>query len=250
MGGVCERFPELKLLVLESGGGWAASILERMDEEVEANPQEARWLTMHTERVLPPPVLDQLRAQRPDAAPSSPTSSASTASSGRRTSRTPMRCTPVPSKRSKTTSRRSPTTCRSAFAAPTRSRPTGWTWRANRPAAPRRRRHPWVASRRRAAAPSRSRPRETQLRLSAQASIGGSTTSALSSATATFIATMRPKSRSSGNDENDSTATPGDRGQARDHEGAPGPRGRDVDGLLRVVARGAAPRRSATGSAT
>jgi predicted TIM-barrel fold metal-dependent hydrolase len=46
LGGVCERFPELKLLVLESGGGWAASLLERMDEEIEANPQEARWLTM------------------------------------------------------------------------------------------------------------------------------------------------------------------------------------------------------------
>jgi predicted TIM-barrel fold metal-dependent hydrolase len=46
MGGVCERFPDLKILVLESGGGWAASLLERMDEEIEANPQEARWLTM------------------------------------------------------------------------------------------------------------------------------------------------------------------------------------------------------------
>jgi predicted TIM-barrel fold metal-dependent hydrolase len=46
MGGVCERFPALKFLVLESGGGWTASLLERMDEEVEANPQEARWLTM------------------------------------------------------------------------------------------------------------------------------------------------------------------------------------------------------------
>jgi predicted TIM-barrel fold metal-dependent hydrolase len=46
MGGVCERYPELKFLVLESGGGWAASILERMDEEIDANPQEARWLTM------------------------------------------------------------------------------------------------------------------------------------------------------------------------------------------------------------
>jgi uncharacterized protein len=46
MGGVCERFPALKLIVLESGGGWAASLLERMDEEVEANPQEARWLSL------------------------------------------------------------------------------------------------------------------------------------------------------------------------------------------------------------
>jgi predicted TIM-barrel fold metal-dependent hydrolase len=44
MGGVCERFPGLRFLILESGGGWAASILERMDEEVKANPQESRWL--------------------------------------------------------------------------------------------------------------------------------------------------------------------------------------------------------------
>ncbi len=46
MGGVCERFPRLRFLVLESGGGWAASILERMDDEVRANPQESRWLSL------------------------------------------------------------------------------------------------------------------------------------------------------------------------------------------------------------
>ena len=43
-----------------------------------------------------------------------------------------------------------------------------------------------------------TRPRDTQLCRSAQTSIGGSTTSALSSATATLTATMMPKSRSSG----------------------------------------------------
>jgi len=46
LGGVCERFPGLKLVVLESGGGWAASILDRMDDEIEANPREAAWLAM------------------------------------------------------------------------------------------------------------------------------------------------------------------------------------------------------------
>ena len=46
MGGVCERFPALRLLVLEAGGGWAASLLERMDDEVKANPQERRWLSL------------------------------------------------------------------------------------------------------------------------------------------------------------------------------------------------------------
>ena len=51
-------------------------------------------------------------------------------------------------------------------------------------------------------------PRETQLRRSAHTSIGGSTTSALSSATATFSATISPKSRSSGSDDVAITATP------------------------------------------
>ncbi len=46
MGGVCERFPNLRVLVLESGGGWVPSLLERMDEQVEAFPLEKRWLSM------------------------------------------------------------------------------------------------------------------------------------------------------------------------------------------------------------
>jgi predicted TIM-barrel fold metal-dependent hydrolase len=46
MGGVCERFPRLKILIVESGGGWVASLIERMDEQVEAFPLEARWLKL------------------------------------------------------------------------------------------------------------------------------------------------------------------------------------------------------------
>ena len=46
MGGVCERFPDLQLIFLEAGGGWVPSILERMDEQVEAFPLERRWLSM------------------------------------------------------------------------------------------------------------------------------------------------------------------------------------------------------------
>ena len=57
----------------------------------------------------------------------------------------------------------------------------------------------------RAASPD---PRDTQLCRSAHTSIGGRTTSALSSATATLTATMMPKSRSSGSDDAASTATP------------------------------------------
>ena len=46
MGGVCERFPTLRVVFLESGGGWVPTQLERMDEQVEAFPLEKRWLSM------------------------------------------------------------------------------------------------------------------------------------------------------------------------------------------------------------
>ena len=46
MGGVCERFPELTFIFLESGGGWCATQLQRMDEQVEAFPLERQWLKL------------------------------------------------------------------------------------------------------------------------------------------------------------------------------------------------------------
>ena len=46
MGGVCERFPTLRFVFLESGGGWCATQLERMDEQIEAFPLEGRKLSM------------------------------------------------------------------------------------------------------------------------------------------------------------------------------------------------------------
>jgi predicted TIM-barrel fold metal-dependent hydrolase len=46
MGGVCERFPALKIVLLESGGGWVPTQLERMDEQVKAFPLEKRWLSL------------------------------------------------------------------------------------------------------------------------------------------------------------------------------------------------------------
>jgi len=46
MGGVCERFPALRLIFLESSGGWVPSLLERMDEQVQAFPLEKRWLSL------------------------------------------------------------------------------------------------------------------------------------------------------------------------------------------------------------
>ena len=46
MGGACERFPRLRLLFLEAGGGWIPTQLQRMDEQVEAFPLERRWLSL------------------------------------------------------------------------------------------------------------------------------------------------------------------------------------------------------------
>ncbi|MEX0664108.1 MAG: amidohydrolase family protein [Acidimicrobiia bacterium] len=46
MGGVCERFPRLRFVFLESGGGWCATQLERMDEQIEAFPLEGRRLSL------------------------------------------------------------------------------------------------------------------------------------------------------------------------------------------------------------
>lgn len=46
LGGVCERFPRLRFLFLEAGGGWVPSILHAMDEEIHARPTERKWLSM------------------------------------------------------------------------------------------------------------------------------------------------------------------------------------------------------------
>jgi predicted TIM-barrel fold metal-dependent hydrolase len=46
MGGVCERFPRLRFLILEAGGGWAPAILHTMDEEIRARAHERKWLSM------------------------------------------------------------------------------------------------------------------------------------------------------------------------------------------------------------
>jgi predicted TIM-barrel fold metal-dependent hydrolase len=43
---VCDRFPNLVFLLLEAGGGWVPTQLERMDEQVKAFPLEKRWLSL------------------------------------------------------------------------------------------------------------------------------------------------------------------------------------------------------------
>jgi predicted TIM-barrel fold metal-dependent hydrolase len=46
VGGVCERFPTLRMIFLESGGGWMPTILERMDDKVHQFPLEGEHLSM------------------------------------------------------------------------------------------------------------------------------------------------------------------------------------------------------------
>ena len=45
-GGVCERFPELKLIFLEANGGWLVPWLERLDHHTKKFPWDVPWLKM------------------------------------------------------------------------------------------------------------------------------------------------------------------------------------------------------------
>jgi predicted TIM-barrel fold metal-dependent hydrolase len=45
-GGVCERFPSLRLVFLESGGGWLVPWLERLDHQAAIFPWDVPWLRM------------------------------------------------------------------------------------------------------------------------------------------------------------------------------------------------------------
>jgi uncharacterized protein len=45
-GGVCERFPTLKLIFLEANGGWLVPWLERLDHHMKKFPWDVPWLKM------------------------------------------------------------------------------------------------------------------------------------------------------------------------------------------------------------
>ena len=161
-GGVLERHPGLKVVVLECGGGWIAHWMDRLDEFLESYGWAAAPLSLDAERVLPAPVLDQLRSRRAHAGARSGRSSAPTASSGRPTSRTATRSIPASSTSCASTTATCPTTRAPASSAATRSRMYGIAVpaaeRDARPAGPRRhrrRRH------RRAGAHRRRRRRAT-----------------------------------------------------------------------------------------
>ena len=67
-GGVCERFPDAKFIFLEANGGWLVPWLERLDHHCQEVPVGGRGPVDAAVGVLPPPVLDQLRPRRVDAA--------------------------------------------------------------------------------------------------------------------------------------------------------------------------------------
>ena len=62
--GVFEKFPRLKVVVLESGAGWIGYWLERMDAVYATPLGRNTGLSREAERVLPAPVLDLLRSGR------------------------------------------------------------------------------------------------------------------------------------------------------------------------------------------
>jgi predicted TIM-barrel fold metal-dependent hydrolase len=65
-GGVCARFPDLRLIFLEANGGWIVPWLERLDHhcEVELYKPDNPPHQACTVGILPAPMLDQLRCRR------------------------------------------------------------------------------------------------------------------------------------------------------------------------------------------
>ena len=98
-GGVCERFPELRLIFLEANGGWIVPWLERLDHHApraaRSSPtcRTSRWSRRSTSAVSAGSASTP--TSRRSRSPRTRRSSAPTASSGRPTTRTPTRSFPV-----------------------------------------------------------------------------------------------------------------------------------------------------------
>ena len=63
-GGVCERYPDLKLIFLEANGGWLVPWLERLDHHTKKFPLGCAVAQDAPVGVFPSAVLDQLRSRR------------------------------------------------------------------------------------------------------------------------------------------------------------------------------------------
>ena len=121
--------PALRVVFLESGGGWVPFWLERLDEQAESFGGFCPEMRLAPERVLRPAVLDQLRDRRAAPCPPWPRSSARSGSCGGRTTRTTTPPSRVRSTRCGAPSPRSPP--RSQAKDPRRQR--GRALRAARP---------------------------------------------------------------------------------------------------------------------
>ena len=87
-GGICERFPDLKVVILEGSGGWMPTMLERFDhqQKVFGNPYQTTLPSEVFQRqcwVASTPTVARTRSR--------PRRSAPIASCGHPTTRTPTR---------------------------------------------------------------------------------------------------------------------------------------------------------------
>ena len=108
-GGVLEKHPDLKVVVLESGGGWIAHWMDRLNEFEESYSLGRGADVADARGVLQAPVLDQLRPGRAHAGSARHRWSVATATSGRPTSRTTTRSIPAWSTSCASTTTRCPT---------------------------------------------------------------------------------------------------------------------------------------------
>ena len=63
-GGVCEKHPKIRIGFLESGGGWIAPWLDRMDRHFDDQGFNNSGLKTRPERIVPAQLLDLVRAGR------------------------------------------------------------------------------------------------------------------------------------------------------------------------------------------
>ena len=94
-GGVCDRHPRVRIGFLESGGGWIAPWLDRMDRHFDDQGFNDSGLSHAAERAVPAQLLDLVRAGRGQPRACSPTTSARTRSCGRPTIRIPTASSPA-----------------------------------------------------------------------------------------------------------------------------------------------------------
>ena len=124
--GVLERHPDLRLVFLESGGGWAPFWVERLDEQAETFGGFCPEMRLRPSEYFAQAVLDQLRGGRAHAARAAALHRRRAASCGDPTIRTTTPRSPARSPRSGARSRRSGRSSGPRCSARMRRRSTGF----------------------------------------------------------------------------------------------------------------------------